>query len=124
MIGQLIPEHEPTWKMILDLKDIVELVVAPVHCEESVAYLVCKISAHRQRYKEVFPDQGLLPKHHFLEHYPGVIKLFDPIVMFWTKHSFFKQMVRHTKCFKNITLPLANKHQLMIGYHMHTRSLM
>lgn len=65
MIGQLIPEDEPAWKVLLDLKDIVEIVVAPVHYEESVAYLEFKISEHRQRYKEVFPDQGLLPKHHF-----------------------------------------------------------
>ncbi|KAG9264843.1 hypothetical protein AMEX_G21178 [Astyanax mexicanus] len=127
MIGHLIPEDEPAWKVILDLKDIVELVVSPVHSEESVAYLECKISEHRQRYKEVFPGQVLLPKHHFLEHYPEMIKQFGPIVMFWTmrfeaKHSFFKQVVRHTKCFKNIALSLANKHQFMIGYHMHTSS--
>ncbi|KAK0148560.1 putative nuclease HARBI1 [Merluccius polli] len=127
MIGHLIPEDEPAWKVILDLKDIVELVVATFHCEESVAYLEYKISEHRRRYKEVFPDQRIRPKHHFLEHYPEMIKLFGPIVKFWTmrfeaKHSYFKQVVRHTKCFKNITLSLANKHQLMIGYHMHTRS--
>ena len=39
MIGHLIPEEERAWKVILDLKDIVELVVATFHCEESVAYL-------------------------------------------------------------------------------------
>lgn len=32
MIDQLIPEDEPAWKVILDLKDIVELVVAPLPC--------------------------------------------------------------------------------------------
>lgn len=82
MIGQLIPEGEPAWKVILILKDIVELVVAPVHSDKSVAYLEFKISEHRQCYKEVFPDHGLLPKHHFLEHYPEMTKLFGPIVMF------------------------------------------
>ena len=117
MIGHLIPEDEPVWKVILDLKDIVELVV-----DESVAYLEYKISEHRQRYQEVFPGQRLLPKHHFLEHYPEMIKLFGPQCNFEAKHSFFKQVVRHTKCFKNITLSLANKHQLMIGHHMYTGS--
>ena len=124
MIGHLIPEDEPAWKVILDLNDVVELVVVPVHCDKSVAYLEYKISEHRQRYQEVFPGKRLLPKHHFLLHYP---ERFGIIVMFWTmrfgaKHSFFKQVVRHTKCFKNITLSLANKHQLMIGYQMITRS--
>ena len=84
IIGHLIPEDEPAWKVILDLKDIVELVVAPVHCDESVAYLEFKISGHRRQYQEVFPGQRLRPKHHFLEHYPEMIKLFGPIVMFWT----------------------------------------
>lgn len=34
------------------------------------------------------------------------------------KHSFFKQIVRHTKNFQNITLTLAKKNQLMVGYYM------
>lgn len=78
--------------MILDLKDIVELVVAPVHCEESVAYL-----ALSRNDKVVWP------------------------LRFEAKHSFFRQ-TGHTKCFKNITLSLVNEHQMMIGYHMHIKS--
>ena len=38
---------------------------------------------------------------------------------FEAKHSFFKRVVRHTGCFKNILLSLANKHQLMIANHLH-----
>lgn len=37
---------------------------------------------------------------------------------FEAKHSFFKQVVRHVNCFKNVPFTLANKHQLMMGYHM------
>lgn len=44
IIGKLVPSDEPAWQVILDLKDIAELVVAPVHCLESIAYLECKIS--------------------------------------------------------------------------------
>lgn len=123
MVGTLVPDNEPAWQLILDLHDIVELVVAPIHCAESIDYLEFKISEHRQRFKEVFPDKKLLPKHHFLEHYPEMIKNFGPLVALWTmryeaKHSFFKQIVRHTKNFRNITLSLAKKHQLMVGYHL------
>ncbi|KAL1249299.1 hypothetical protein QQF64_020304 [Cirrhinus molitorella] len=39
------------------------------------------------------------------------------------KHSFFKQVSRHTKCFKNVPLSLAVKHQLMISYYMRPCSL-
>ncbi|TKS64894.1 hypothetical protein D9C73_027686 [Collichthys lucidus] len=109
----------------LDLKDIVELVVAPVHSDESIAYLECKISEHRQRHQELFPNIRLLPKHHYLEHYPALIRLFGPLIHKWTlrfeaKHSFFKQIARHTNCFKNIPLTLARKHQLTIASDLHS----
>lgn len=47
IIGSKIPEGEPTWEVLLVLKDIVELVVSHVHTEESICYLDSKISEHR-----------------------------------------------------------------------------
>lgn len=128
MIGSLVPEDEPAWLLILDLKDIVELVVAPVHSDETVAFLEFKICEHRHRYQDLFPSAHLLPKHHFLEHYPHMIQCFGPLVCMWTmrfesKHSFFKQIARHTNCFKNIALTLSAKHQLMIAFHLHSSCL-
>ncbi|KAJ7998433.1 hypothetical protein DPEC_G00204880 [Dallia pectoralis] len=107
----------------MDLKDITELVVAPVHSDDSLAFLEGKIIEHRQRYVELFPDTRLRPKHHYLEHYPQMIRLFGPVVSQWTmrfeaKHRFFKQVIRHTSCFKNVPLSLASKHQMMIAYHL------
>lgn len=37
---------------------------------------------------------------------------------FEAKHSFFKQVVRHINNFRNVTLSLATKHQLMIAHYM------
>ncbi|XP_035848765.1 uncharacterized protein LOC118493311 [Sander lucioperca] len=128
LIGHILPEGEPAWQVIIDLKDIVELIVAPVHTEETVAYLEARIYDHRQRYIELFPHIKLLPKHHYLEHYPQMIRCFGPLIALWTmrfeaKHSFFKQVARHTNCFKNITRSLAIKHQFMLAYHTHSSSL-
>lgn len=125
LIGCIVPEDEPAWLVILDLKDIVELVVAPVHTDETIAYLEAKIYDHRQRFLELFPHVKLLPKHHYLEHYPEMIRCFGSLVALWTmrfeaKHSFFKQVARHTNCFKNIPRSLAIKHQFMLAYHTHT----
>lgn len=94
-----MPVEEPAWKILTDLKDIVDLIVSPVHTEESIAYLNFKISEHRVELQEVFPDyNNLLPKHHHLEHYPKLIHQFEPLVCLWTlrfeaKHSFFKRVV-------------------------------
>lgn len=89
-----MPTDEPAWKILTDLKEIVDLVVSPVHTKETIAYLNFKISEHRVQLQEVFPDYRLLPKHHFLEHYPQLICQFGPLVCLWTlrfeaKHSFF-----------------------------------
>lgn len=106
LVGQLVPPDEPAWQVVLDLKDIVEVVVAPVHTTQSIAFLEAKICDHRYRFEEVFPGIKLLPRHHFVEHYPQMIRFFGPLVGMWTmrleaKHSFLKQVVCHTRCFKN-----------------------
>ena len=124
-VGTRIPHGEPAWEILMDLKDIVELVVAPVHTEESIAFLDCKISEHRQKFQVVFPDVKLIPKHHFIEHYPQLIRSWGPLVALWTmryeaKHSFFKQVARYTNCFKNILLSLAVKHQFMLSHHFNS----
>lgn len=55
LVGDLIPEGKLAWQVILNLKEIVELVVAPVHTDETIAYLDVKVSEHRQRLLELNP---------------------------------------------------------------------
>lgn len=128
LIGSHVPQDEPAWLLLIDLKDITELVVAPVLSDDSLAFLESKIIEHTQRFRELFPDIKLLPKHHYLEYYPQMIRRFGPLVGQWTmrfeaKHSFFKQVIRHTSCFKNVPLTLASNHQMMITYHLSSLSL-
>lgn len=128
IIGHIIPEDDKTWGIILDLKEIVELLASGHFSEETLAYLECKISDHRCLLKEVFPDFHLLPKHHFLEHYPKLIRRFGPLIDFWTirfeaKHSFFKRVVHDSHNFRNILLTLSTKHQLTLAYHLDLPSL-
>lgn len=129
IIGQTIPLNDPAWPLLMSLKDIIELVVAPVHNEESIAYLDANISEHRHRFQEVFTNEVLIPKHHFFEHYSALIKSSGPVIAFWTmrfetKHSQFKHIVRHSGNFKNILLSLATKHQLMISHHLHSTTIL
>lgn len=42
---------------------------------------------------------------------------------FEAKHSFFKQVVRHTHYFKNILFSLAVKHQFMVAYHLESSTI-
>lgn len=122
-VGHAIPENDDTWSVILELKDIVELLVSSKFTEESLCYLESKIGEHRKLLLNVFPDLKLKPKHHFLEHYTNLIRSFGPLVNFWTlrfeaKHSFFKKVVRDVNNFKNILLTLSVRHELMLAYHL------
>ena len=128
IIGATIPQNDPAWHILMMLKDITELVVAPIHTEESICYLDTLISEHRHRLLDVFPDQKLIPKHHFLEHYPDLIRGFGPLVSLWTmrfeaKHSFLKQAVRHTNNFRNVLMSLASKHQMRMAYSSQENAL-
>ncbi|KAK7907178.1 hypothetical protein WMY93_015790 [Mugilogobius chulae] len=55
------------------------------------------------------------------------MRQFGPLVALWTirfeaKHSFFKRVVRHTNCYKNVLLSLARRHQFQTAYYLHTFS--
>ncbi len=94
MVGHLVPENNTTWRILLELKDIVELLASSVFTTESLCYLEYKISVHRQFLQDDFPDFKLRPKHHFIEHFPFLIRCFGLSLDCWTirfeaKHSFF-----------------------------------
>lgn len=70
MVGSSIPERDKRWAILIDLKEIVQLVLSPSFTKESIQYMPSKMSAHRQSLKAVFPHFKLRPKHHYIEHYP------------------------------------------------------
>ncbi len=108
LIGDLVPEDELAWQVILDLKEIVQLAVAPAHTDETIAYLDIRVSEHRQRLLQLNPVVKLLPKHHYLEHYAHMIRCFGPLVGVWTlrfeaKHSFFLNKSPDTQIISGIS---------------------
>lgn len=98
MIGSSIPENDPAWEILMDLKDIVEFVVSTKFSDETFCYLESKIAEHRKLLTETFPDFSIRPKYNFVDHYPHLIRCFGPLVELWmirfeAKHSFFKKML-------------------------------
>ena len=117
LVGAHIPEGEPSWVIILYLKDIVEIAFSPVLSESAVAYLDMLIKEHKLLLKQTFPNFSLKPKHHFLEHYPQLIKCFGPLAFastlrFEAKHGLLKKCMRQNMNYRNICKSLAKKHQL------------
>ena len=109
------------WKAMLLLRQITELVCAHCITLDQVSVMSFKIDEYFELRLKCFPDNPLLPKHHYLGHYPWLTLQFGPLIHMWTlrfesKHSYFKRIVQSCGNFINVTLTLANTHQLLQAY--------
>ncbi len=82
---------------------------------ESIALLTSSVKNYLTLYKELFPQENVTPKQHYLVHFPRIIMSIGPLVNFWcmrfeAKHAYFKSL-KNTCNFKNITLSLSRRHQ-------------
>lgn len=107
--------QDNVWQLILQLKDIVNLIGAQQISKAQVTYLDVLIQEYLETRKALFPDINLRPKHHFLRHYPGRILKFGPLIRLWTmcfesNHSYLKRCTMHLKNFKNLCLTLSEIH--------------
>lgn len=128
MIASKIPREEPHWQLLLMLLNILDIVLAPVVTDGLCSYLRHLIDEHHTHLKEMYPDKKLLPKHHFLVHYPSCLARCGPPLMYWcmrfeAKHNFFKQVARVIHCFKNICRSLAKRSQLALASTVMTKTL-
>ena len=73
LIGHLIEENNIHWSLFCILKRIIVIVTSKkIHV--SVHYLLeIKIQEYLHLRSELF-SQNIIPKHHFLVHYPSVMK--------------------------------------------------
>jgi len=120
MIGDLIPENDDVWNFVIILLKIIELLMSYKFTDNSIKYLEQLIKDHNSLYSLLFNDT-LKPKHHFLIHYPNLIRESGPPRHFWCfrfegKHKEIKTYARSITSRKNITLTLAKKIQIKFAY--------
>lgn len=120
MLGNLIPRADPYWKILMLLCEITDIIFAPRYSPGLCQYLASLIDEHHQMFQHYFPDCNLLPKHHFLVHYPRCMLLSGPPVQYWcmrfeARHNFFKELARISRCFKNICKTLAKRCQFALA---------
>lgn len=114
---------------MLLLKDMLEMMLPFKFTEDSLDFLDAKISEHRHLLLTVFPHFKLRPKHHYIEHYPQLIRTYGPLRDMWMmrfegKHKVFKQVIRDTKNFKNVPQTLAVRHQRLLAYYIDSPSFL
>lgn len=95
IFGDIVPQDDEHWQLLLLLLQIVNIIFSPVLTEGLTVYLKHLIAEHHRLFKCLFPNKNLLPKHHLMTHYPRCIRHIGPIVHMWSmryesKHNFFK----------------------------------
>lgn len=115
-------ELEPVWICIMSLQKILQIITSRKITQTDLENLKQSIFDHLYNVQKIF-NTNLLPKHHFLTHYPTVIQSMGSVkllstIRFEAKHQEFKQFAKNSKNFKCFSHTLASKHQRMIAHSM------
>lgn len=118
IFGDVIERGNGHWSLLLILLQIVNIVFSPVLSDGLVSYLKHLISDHHALFKSLFPEKNLIPKHHFMLHYPRCIRKIGPLLHVWcmrfeAKHRYFKKSIKN---FKHITKTLVKQHQRQLAF--------
>lgn len=109
IVGDLVEENDPVWDYYLLLLEITNVLTSQIFTSDLIDYLKGIIEVHHNLYLNLFQGK-LKPKHHFLIHYPTIIKKIGPPILI----SAFKYEAKHKELKKvcqsitsRIDLPLS-----------------
>lgn len=107
----------PFWEPVESLFKCMQIIYSPVITEREIKLLEKHIQQHLKAVIEIFKCT-LIPKHHFLLHYPECIRKMGPLIHLWTmrlesKHKVLTEIGRKKMNFINLPKTLATAHQEM-----------
>lgn len=119
LIGDLIPEGDEYFSLILILLEIMDIVFAPSVSIEQTIILEDLINQMYSRFHSLFPLTRPINKFHHMAHYPAAIRTYGPAVGYWCMryeayHNSCKR-VAHINC-NFINIPKS------VAYHLQTIS--
>ena len=123
MLGDLVPENDEHWELILALLTCMDIIFAPTVSKGDTIFLTQLVRDHHSLFLELFPDQNLKPKHHYLTHYASAIQFVGPLIHLWVMrfegfHNFSKRL-GHIVCnFQNISKTLAFRNAMHLCYNI------
>ena len=114
LIGDKVSQGDPAWYCFQLLLKILDICTMQSCCKDTVAYLSTLIEEHHSLFLTTY-QIPLIPKMHYIIHYPEQILRFGPLINSWNmrheaKLNLCKQVGKFGN-FKNICLSIAMKHQ-------------
>lgn len=73
LIGSTVPHHNEKWQNYLILLDILDLLFAKRITEDTPGILHELITEHHTNFRQLYPDESITPKMHFLIHTPRIM---------------------------------------------------
>ena len=71
MIGSLVPEDDEHWQLFQILLEIMDVVLSPETTEHAIGVLEGLIEEHHYRFIDLYPGRSIIPKMHYMVHYPA-----------------------------------------------------
>lgn len=121
ILGPQIDYTDEYWSNYLDLLQISSLVLACEFSDGIIDHLTYLIERYYCKFLELYDGKHLLPRQHYLLHYPRLMERLGPLYQFITfrfeaKHQWFKELFKKFKCYKNPGLTSANQHEFRQAY--------
>lgn len=123
LVGDLIPRDDSNWKCFLKLLKICEICVSPVLSQDSAAYIELLVEEHHSEFKSLY-DASIIPKMHFMVHFPQQILCYGPLIHTWTmRHEAKLRVIKRAarvSNFKNVCQTVAKRHQHLLCFYIHS----
>ena len=105
MLSRNVQNEDIVWTFLSAMVEMYRLICATTITKNQTTVLQHYINVHFKLRKECFPEILLRPKHHFISHYPDLIRKLGPLKKYWIlpieqKHGFFKNKAKLCKKFK------------------------
>ena len=128
VIGDVVLTDDKNWKCLMLLAKVVDIVLCPWATANLCAVLKYYIEDHHKSFVHLYTESAVIPKFHFLLHYPQQILSVGPMVRTWNmrnvaKLNIFKQASRLGN-FKNIAYSIAHRNQRLLCYELSTAKIL
>jgi hypothetical protein len=71
IIGNKIPEEDEHWQLFCSLLKIMDIVFSPITSLDAIGVLEGLIEEHHEKFCQLYPNKSVIPKMHYLVHYPS-----------------------------------------------------
>ena len=127
LVDDLVPRDFPNWLCFLKFIKICEICTSAVLTADYVAYLDILIEEHHLDFVKLYPTKSVIPKMHFMVHFPQQILNYGPLVHTWTmRHEAKLRVIKHAarvSNFKNVCKTVAKRHQHLLCFYIQSSLL-